>query len=154
MPGLDANLIGPQHSGGTMWQVAYGTQNLAAASGAIFTVSGICNVRNIIGVVTTVLATSSSLSLAANATVISASVAITTLTTLTMLMRESATNTAITKIVTGAASLHADPTQLLVGSAGSVTTINAALDASGTGVISWALEYLPLSSGCRVVAAQ
>lgn len=154
MPGRDANLFGPQHGGGEGFQLAICNQNLAAASGGIFTVTGIIVIRNFVGNVTTVVGTATSLTLKSNAVQIAAIVDITTITTLTMLMRESATNTALTKIVTGGASLHAAPTDMLLGSAGSVTTINSVLDASGTGVIQWALEWFPLSGGAKVVAAQ
>jgi hypothetical protein len=154
MAGRDVLLTGSANAGGDGFQLATCAQNLAFASGAIFTITGIVAVRNIVGTVTTVVGTSTSLTLKANATQISAIVDITTITTLTMLMRESATNTALTKIVTGAASLHAAPTDMLMGSAGSLTTINAVLDASGTGVINWALEYFPLAAGAKVVAAQ
>lgn len=136
------------------FQLAVCNQNMAAASGAIFTVNGIIKVRNIVGNVTTVIGTASSLNLLANATAICASTTITTITTLTMLLRESATNVALTKIVTNAGSLHAAPTDMILGSAGSTTTINATIDASGTGVIQWALEYFPLSAGVKVTAAQ
>ena len=67
MPGRDANLTGPQHQGPGEFTTAYGSQDLAAASGAIFTVTGMVKVRNIVGAVTTVLATSTSLAIFAGA---------------------------------------------------------------------------------------
>jgi hypothetical protein len=155
MAGRDANLTGPQHQGGNDgYQVVTLPQSLAAASGAIATISGIVKIRNIVGTVTTVLATTTSLRVFIGATAITASTTITTLTTLTLLLRETAIASVLTAIATSIPSLHAHPTDLIAGTAGSLVTITASLDASGTGVISWGLEYTPLSPAARIVATQ
>ena len=72
MPGIDANLYGPQHAGGTVGQVTSCNQDLAAANGNIFTVTGVIKIKNLVGTVSTVLATSTSLRLFAGATAITA----------------------------------------------------------------------------------
>ena len=155
MPGRDANLTGPQHQGPGEFTTAYGSQDLAAASGAIFTVTGMVKVRNIVGAVTTVLATSTSLAIFAGATAVTASTAILTLTTLTALVRVNATLTSpLIAVAGGTGSLYTSPTELLIGSAGSTTTISATLNGSGTGVIRWGLEYLPMTEGAKILAAQ
>ena len=156
MPGRDANLYGPMHqTGATDWQVAICNQDLAAANGNIFTITGLIRTRHIVGTVTTVLATSTSLRLFAGATAMTASTTITTLTTTTALhIGATALTSALVSVVGGTASVAPTPVEVLVGSAGSTTTMKASLDASGTGVISWSLEYLPLSVGAKATAAQ
>lgn len=135
--------------------VAVCNQNLAAASGTIFTVTGTVKMRNLVGHVTTVIGTATSLQIHAGATVMTASTDITTITTLTLLIRETATNAALTKIASHTHSIHAAPTDSLIGSAGGGTTnIIGTLNASGTGVISWMLEWFPMSVNANVVAAQ
>lgn len=156
MAGVDALLIGPQHQGGRQagYLVTTCSQSMAAASGAIFTVTGVIKMRNLVGSVSTVIATTTSLQIAAGATTLTASTTITTNTTLTLLLRETALASALTEIASNTGSLHADPTPIILGSPGSVTTISGTLDASGTGVIDWALEWVPLSPNAKVVAAQ
>lgn len=154
MAGRDANLTGPQHTGGDGYQVAMCNQDMAAANGNIYTITGIVKIRHIIGTVNTVIATTTTLRLFVGATAICASTTITTTTTLTILVRETAIASVLTPIVTNIPSLHAAPTELIAGTANSVVTVLASLNASGTGVIQWGLEYLPLSPGAKVVAAQ
>lgn len=154
MAGRDANLFGPQHVGGDGYQLAICNQDMAAANGNIFTITGIVKLRNMIGTVNTVIGTTTTLRLFVGTTAICASTTITTTTTLTILVRETALASVLTPIVTNIPSLHAHPTDLISGTANSVVTILASLNASGTGVIQWGLEYIPLTPGAKIVAAQ
>lgn len=152
--GKDALLKGAQHTQNAEgWRLTEVPFNLASGA-TIANITGIVKIRNVVGRCTTVLATSSSLQLLISDSTITASTDIVGHTTVMILARESATNAVLTEVSTPVASLWAAPTELVVGRANGSTTLEAKLNASGTGVINWTIEWTPLSSNAAIVAAQ
>jgi hypothetical protein len=153
--GRDALLIGAQHTvNAEGWRVTVVPCNFASAA-AVATITGIVKIRNIVGRCTTAIATTTSIQLSMAGTAMTASTDVVGHGTTMILLRESGTATVLTEVTTPVGSLWAAPTEYIAGQAGSASGILSVLkDASGTGVINWAIEWTPLSSNAGIVADQ
>jgi len=152
--GRDALLIGAQHrTNAEGWNLTVIPCNFASAA-AVATITGVIKIRNIVGRCTTAIATTTSIQLSMGGTAMTASTDVVGLATTAILLRESGTATVLTELTEPVGSLWAAPTEYVAGGSSAGTILSVLKNASGTGVISFTLEWTPLTANAAVVADQ
>ncbi len=135
--------------------------NLATGAGTVplFTVTGSVYLSLLVGEVTTVVATTTTLKIrdTTNSVDLCAATTITSDGDGTMYLftgiASEVLNGTITPVVGTAYGKTGDNAPVVLGNAGVAQDIAAVLDQAGTGVVTWTLFYLPLTSTAAVVAA-
>lgn len=137
------------------------TSNLADGAGtdALFTVTGSVMVNLLVGEVTTVVATTTTMKLTdtTNTVDLCAATTITSDADGTMYLfsgvASEALNSGVTPVIGVAYKTTGGTTPVILGNSGGSSTISHILDGAGTGAVLWTMYYLPLNSGATVAAA-
>ena len=135
------------------------TNNLATDNDSLFDVTGKILITLLVGEVTTLLATTTTLLLRIKTSNVPLCAA-TTITddadgTMYVLTGDvgSVLNGAETPVIGVASSNSLGPFPVIVGNAGTTCVIETDLNGAGTGVIAWTLFYIPLDPGAAVTAS-
>ena len=137
------------------------TSNLADGAGTddLFTVTGSVMVNLVVGEVTTVVATTTTMKLrdTTNSVDLCAATTITSDADGTMYLfsgvASETLNSGVTPVIGVAYKTTGGTTPVILGNAGGSSTISHVLDGAGTGNVLWTMYYLPISSGASVAAA-
>lgn len=137
------------------------TSNLADGSGtdALFDITGTVMCTLLVGEVTTVLATSTTMKLTdtTNTVDLCAATTITSDADGTMYLfsgvASETLNSGVTPVVGVAYKTTGGLTQVILGNDGGSSTISHILDGAGTGNVLWTMYYMPLTTGATVAAA-